>query len=253
MAIPNYSFYGWNTNYVYSKWDVIYGASAGDTRYFYSTTDNNLSANPNDVSVFLPTSATRLNNVTRISFPQSYPYTPIQFKQGSIVAISDIVPDSTLNYTGTVLAAGSGYLDYLNPGLNTTNSITGGYVTAPIHMNWTTGFYWLPSWTTDVTHNMAVIEAKMGEGYSQRQNPSINSNSLTWNLAFEERTDKETMALLNFLEVAGGVTPFYINFPVGNLYNMPNLKYVNQSQKHQLTSYGLNTVSVVAAQVFDIG
>ncbi len=250
MAIPTYSFFGWNANVTYDKWDVSQVQFAGALQYFYSTVGNNLGANPTGRYVFSPTSATRVDNVVRVSFNQTG---SVFFQPGSVVVVSGVAPDSSVNYTGVVLAAGSGYVDYLNPGLPTTNPITAGGVTAPIHPYWTTGFYWIPSWSTEVTHDMSVIEAKLGENYSQRQNTAINSNSLNWNLVFSERTDKETMAMLTFLQVAGGVTPFVLAFPVGNLYNQPGLKYVSQPARNQLTSFGLNQTTFTTTQVFDIG
>ncbi len=249
-AVPLNSFSQWNPNYAYTKWDVVTVPYAGQTVYFYSLVDSNFGNNPTGRYVFAPTQTTRQSNVMRVSFTQTG---TINFGQGSVVVVSGITPDSSANYTGLLLAGGAGYADYLNPGLDTTNAVTAGGVTAPIHPYWTTGFAWIPSWSTEVTNNVAVVTAKLGEGYEQRQNPVINSNSLSWNLVFAERTDKETMAMLTFLQVAGGATPFVLAFPVGNLYNQPGLKYKAGAPKQGLSSYGLNQTSFTADQVFDIG
>ncbi len=99
---------------------------------------------------------------------------------------------------------------------------------------------------------MQVINTKLGEGYSQRMNPVINSNSLSWNLVFAERTDRETMGMMTFLQVAGGATPFYLNFPVGNIYPAANLKYISGPVREGFSSYGLSQNSFTATQVFDI-
>lgn len=254
MAATTFSFFNWNNVYTYAKWDVIYGATASDTRYFYSTTDNNVGADPNAQFVFSPTKTVRTENVMRVYFNQTGTTT---FQPGSIVNISGIAPDSSANYSGTVLAVGalgpSGYVEYLNGGLDTTNAVTAGGVRAPIHPNWTTGFYWVPSYTTDASHDQAVVQAKLGDGYSQRQSFAINSNSLAWNLVFDERTNKETRALLNFLQDKGGATPFVMNLPLGGLYNKAGLQYVSQPAKHRMGSFGLNQVTVPVVQVFDIG
>ncbi len=248
-AIPLNQFSQWNTNYNYAKWDVAYGATAGDTRYFYATTAS-FGADPRAQFVFSPTQTSRTSNVMRVSFNQTG---TIYLQQGSVVVVSGISPDSSANYTGLALAGGAGYVDFLNPGLDTTNAVLAGGVTAPIHPYWTTGFYWIPSWSTEATNNVAVVEAKLGEGYSQRMNPVINSNSLSWNLVFAERTDKETMGMLTFLQVAGGATPFYLNFPIGNIFNQANLKYTAGAPKTSLSSFGLNQTAFSATQVFDIG
>lgn len=248
-AIPTYTFFGWNNAYSYDKWDVVIDTSVTPTQYFYSTVGTNVGANPNSTFVYSPTLSTRTDNVMRLSFTQTG---TTYFQQGSVVVISGLAPDAA-NYTGLALAGGPGYVDYLNPGLNTSNVVTAGGVRAPIHPYWTTGFYWIPSWSTEVTHNMEVVTAKLGEGYSQRFNPVINSNSLSWNLVFAERTDKETMGMLTFLQVQGGATPFVLDFPVGRLFNKPGLRYISQPLRDGLTSFGLNATSFVATQVFDIG
>ncbi len=254
MAVPTFNAYGWNAGYTYAKWDFIFDSSTfAIPYYFYSTTDNNVGASPAHAlgpTCFVPTTSTRTENVVRISFTQTGTES---FQQGSIIVVADSSPDPSINYTGTCLAGGSGYADYLNPGLNVTNVISAGKVQAPIHPYWTTGFYWLPTYSTEVDNDMQVINTKLGDGYSQRMNPVINSNSLNWNLVFTERTNKETMAMLNFLQNYGGATPFVINLPVGGVYNTPNLKYISQSAKQSFTSYGLQAVTVPVTQVFDIG
>ena len=250
MAQPINNVYEWNANITYAKWDMSIVNYASVVQYFYSTVGGNLAANPTGQFVYAPLTSTRTDNVMRVTFTQTG---TTYFQQGSVVVVSGIAPDSTVNYTGTVLAAGPGYVDYLNPGWNSTNVCTAGGVRAPIHPYWTTGFYWIPSWSTDITNNMAVINTKLGDGYEQRMNTAINSNSLSWNLVFAERSDKETMGLLTFLQVAGGATPFVLNFPVGNLYNAAGLKYISSAPRHAMTSYGLNQVTVPVAQVFDIG
>ena len=247
-AIPTYTFFGWNNGYSYDKWDVVIDTSVKPTQYYYSTVGSNLGANPLSTFVYSPTLSTRTNNVMRVTFNQTG---TTYFQQGSVVIISGLAPDAA-NYTGLALAGGPGYVDYLDAGLNTSNVVTAGGVRAPIHPSWTTGFFWLPSWSTEVTHNMEVVTTKLGEGYSQRFNPVINSNSLSWNLVFAERTDKEIMALSTFLQVQGGATPFVIDFPVGLLFNKPGLKYISQPLKDSLTSYGLNAVACTVTQVFDI-
>ncbi len=249
MAQITYSFTYWHANYAYNKWDVAQGATSTDSRLFYCLTDYNVNTGPLARFVYTPTSAVRTDDVNRMYFTQTG---TTYFQPGSIVEISDIGPDQTTTYSGVCLAAGPGYVDYLNPGLSVSNGVLAGSVAAPIHPYWTTGFAWLPAWTTEVSHNQLVLQANMGEAYSQRQNPCINANSLNWKLVFTERTDKEARALMVFLQSMAGVGYFNLPFPVGNLYNNPNLKFTNGPASHSLSSYGLNNVSVSVQQVFDL-
>lgn len=249
MAQVTYSFPDWQANYPYTKWDVVQGATPTDSRFFFSLVDNNTNTGPLAYFSYTPTSSSRDGNVNRLYFTQTG---TTYFQPGSVVQIMDIAPDSTTTYSGVCLAAGPGYVDYLNPGLSVSNGIVAGSVVAPIHPYWTTGFAWLPSWTAEVNHNQLVLQANMGEGYSQRQNPCINSNSLRWTMSFDSRTDKEATALLVFLQDKGGVGFFNMPFPIGSLYNVPTLKYIAGPARHRLDSYGLNTVSFETSQVFDL-
>jgi phage-related protein len=249
-AVTNYSFQTWSASQSYQKWGVVYGANATDTRYFYATVDNS-AENPTGRFWYNPASFSRQDNVTRLTFTQTGTRF---FQQGSIVIVSGVTADPTVHYTGIALAAGSGYVDYLNPGYNTSSNLFAGGVMAPIHPYWTTGFYWLPSWQTTVDLSQNVVKTQLGEGYSQQFNPVVNANSLSWNMMFAERTDKETLSLLNFVENYGGATPFKIGFPVGNLYPLnPAVKYLTVGQpKHDMPSYGLNNVNLQIAQNFNV-
>lgn len=249
MAVTTYSFTYWHSNYSYSKWDVAWGATSTDSRYFYSLVDNNINTGPLATFSYTPTSAERNNNINRIYFTQTG---TTYFTQGSIVEIANIGPDTSTCYSGVILGGGPGYVDYLNPGLSVSNGVLAGTVRAPIHPYWTTGFAWVPSWTTDITQNQMVYRSALGDGYSQRMNPVINSNSLNWGLVFENRTDKETTALLTFLQDKGGVIPFNLAFPVGNIFNTPSLKFIAGPPKQNLSAYNINSVVVEAQQVFDI-
>ena len=249
MATTTYSFYNWVSNYGYTKWDVVQGVASNDSRYYYSLIDNNLGFRPAAFFAFTPTSSTRTDDINRMYFTQTG---TVNFQPGSIIEVYNISPDSSTNYSGVCIAAGPGYVDYLNPGLSVSNAVSAGTIRAPIHPYWTTGFAWIPGWTTSVTHNQSVTTANLGEGYSQRQSFAINVNNLRWNMAFTERTDKEARALLNFLQEKGGVGNFKIPFPVGLLYNNPNIKFINGPASHTMNSFGLNDVTVEVQQVFDI-
>lgn len=250
MAITNFSFSLYNGSYSYDKWDVVQGVgSASDTRFFYSLAENNVGNGPLGQFTYNATSTTRDRfEVMRVAFTQTG---TTYFRQGSIVAIQGVLPDGSANYTGIALGGGAGYVDFLSPGLASTNAASAGTVSAPINPYWTTGFAWIPGYSTTVDNKQLVIQSSLGDGYSQRMNTAINSNSLAWNLVFENRTDKEERALLNFCQDKCGVVPFVLAFPVGKLFNRNDLKYVNGEPKLSMDSYGVNTVTVPVMQVFD--
>jgi phage-related protein len=252
MAITTYSFFAFNTNYTYDKWDVIQGggASATDTRYFYSTVGGNVGAYPLSRFIYTALSTTRTSDeVMRVAFTQTG---TAYFRQGSMVTVQGVTPDGSANYTGVALGGGDGYVDFLCAGLTSTNATTAGQVIAPIHPNWSTGFCWVPGYSTKVNSKQAVIQSNLGDGFSQRMNTSINSNALSWNLVFENRTDKEERAIANFLQDKCGVIPFVLAFPVGRLYNRNDLRFISGEPEHSFDSYGVNTLTVPVMQVFDV-
>lgn len=249
MAITTYSFFTYNSNYSYDQYDVIQGTTASDTRFFYSTVAANVGAYPLSYFSYAATSTTRTSDeVMRVSFTQTG---TAYFRQGSMVTIQGVVPDSTANYTGVALAGGAGYVDILSAGLTSTNVATNGQVIAPIHPNWTTGFCFVPGFSTTVDNKQTVISTQLGDNYSQRMNTAVNSNSLAWNLVFENIPNKQTRAISNFLQDKCGVIPFVIDFPVGTLFNRAGLKYVAGEPKTAMVSHGNNTLSVPIRQVFD--
>lgn len=252
MATTTYAFFAYNNAYTYDKWDVIQGggASVTDSRFFYSTKASNLGNYPLSRFTYTATNTQRLSTeVMRVSFTQTG---TAFFTQGSMVTVGGVTPDGTANYTGTALGGGSGYVDFLCPGLTTSNAALGGTVVAPIHPAFTTGFWWIPSPGSKIANQQIVIESKLGEGYTQKYNPAINFNSLGWTLVYEERTDKEIRSLANFCQDMGGVVPIPINFPVGKLSNRNDLRYTLGEVQEDLTSFGLNAASVQIQQVFNI-
>lgn len=249
MAIVPNTFVYWQSNYTYRKWDIAYGATSTDTRYFYNLVDNNFNTGPLATFTYTATNTVRTDGVNRMYFTQTG---TTYFTQGSMVEVRDIGPDTSTTYSGVCLGGGPGYVDYLNPGLSVTNGVSAGTVRAPLHPYWTTGWAWIPDQSSSVVHEQLVINTQLGDGFSQRFNPVINSNSFNWNLTFDNRTDRETTALLTFLQDKGGATAFVMPFPVGLLYTNPNIKYIAGTPRHGLTAYGLNSVSVPVQMVFDL-
>lgn len=249
MNPTQYSFFPWSTA-SYQRWDVVRGAGpAADVRYFYATTDNQ-GANPTGMFFYSGTQTARQSDITTLSFQQTG---SVFFQPGSIVVVSGILPDSSCNYTGIALDAGSGWVSFLNAGVDTSNPVTAGALMAPIHPYWTTGWYWIPGYSSDLGNQQNVVEARLSEGYSQRFSPVINSQTFSWNLTFSDRTDKESRALANFIQDKGGVTPFVLNFPVSRLTNKANLQYITKGDiKQGLGSYNLTTTTVAVQQVFDL-
>ena len=245
MAITQYKSFPFTSGVNYKKFDFLY--DTGYKRYYYATRDN-INQNPYAEYYYPVSSFSRVNEISTIycAATGSAP----QLTQGSQI-ISIGLSDSSFCYTGMVIDAGSDHVTYVNPGFDTGSSVTGGYVIATTNPNWTTGFFFVPSYSTSYEVKTAILESKFGDGYSQRQRAGINSNKNSINAVFENRTDKETKALLNFVQDKGGVEPFRILQPIVTLANDSTQKFVALDPKVATISYDNNGVSLVLTQVFD--
>jgi phage-related protein len=112
--------------------------------------------------------------------------------------------------------------------------------------DWTNQFNWIPSYSSNNDVQIRKLEARFGDGYSQRQRDGINSVMSSLNLTFENRPDSEAKAIMHFVESKGGVESFY--FTGISLYKTGN-KYIGEELKFTHVSYNNNNVSFVLKQV----
>jgi len=248
-----FDFAAWNGTLPYQKFDTVYGADTGGPivydKYYYATRDVPIGQSPRALFRFNVTSTTRSQGL----FTVNYTYTGAgpQFARGSIVQVQGLLEVSA-NFTGMVLNAGSGFIQYINQGGFDYTTASAGTVTAPINPNWTTGFFFTPSYSSPLSTAQSTIEAKFGDGYSQRQRNGLNSNMHSWELSFTDRSDKEARAILNYVEDEGGVDPVQLLIPLNNLTARATTKFVLKNPKYNPTSFNLNAINVTAEEVFDI-
>lgn len=69
-------------------------------------------------------------------------------------------------------------------------------------------FIWTPEFGATNNPTATVIEAKFGDGYSQRQAAGMNSVSDVWTLSFNNRSPEEGAAIKAFLKARGGREAF---------------------------------------------
>lgn len=69
-------------------------------------------------------------------------------------------------------------------------------------------FSWIPSTEAAQTVKPRVLQAKFGDGYSQRVPDGLNTLLRSWQLTFKNRTKIEADAIEAFLDAAGGCTAF---------------------------------------------
>lgn len=148
----------------------------------------------------------------------------------------------SINYSkNDIIYSGSFYysLQDNNSGHNPTGSPTW----------WTKEFTWLPSYSTSVDMKQRRTEVAFGDGYSQRSRDGINTIPLSYNLAFQGRDDKETRAIMQFIEQKGGVDSFVYDHI--SVFDATGKKYIAIDPKLTHTSYNLNDINATFIRVFE--
>ncbi len=70
-------------------------------------------------------------------------------------------------------------------------------------------FSWTPSYEPVQTKKTRIIEARFGDGYSQRARDGLNSVSRAWKLQWVNEDQAIAEAIDDFLTERGNVEPFY--------------------------------------------
>lgn len=241
----------YNASLTWKKFDVIYDTFNG-TNYVYGyATQDSINQNPNGIFNYPITAYSRVDDVTTLTFTQTGASLPI-FQAGSLIRVTGVSANNTVNYTGMCIAGGSGTCSYINPGWpQTDNSITVGAINCP-NPAWTSGFFFIPTYSTKIETKNTPFVAKLGDGYEQRSPAGLNTFNQTYNMVFQQRSDKEARAITNYVEDAGGVRCFPIVIPVVAFGNQPNQKFVADDVQVTPVSWGLNDINITVRRVFDL-
>lgn len=247
----------WFSGVTYPIYEITAGINTGNISFpgpmYWSTIDNNTNHNPSGQFVYAISSYSRSADIATVNF--TYTGNQPNFARGSLYAITGL-PDVNMNATGMVLNTGpnggtSLYIQFINPGpvTNTTNTSLGA-VNSP-EPAWTTGFFWTPTYSTQIQLDQAVITTRFEPTYEQRSPQGVASNSTTWNLNFNDRLDEEVKGMLAFVQNMAGSYSTPILIPPSRLFNNPNIKYVLGNMRVNTKSYQLSDVSITARQVFE--
>ena len=74
-------------------------------------------------------------------------------------------------------------------------------------------FFWPCSYNLSTSVEPRVLNVRYGDGYTQRIPDGINNNLLNLDLSFEGRAEKETLAILHFLNVRRAAEAFLYTPP----------------------------------------
>lgn len=249
MGVTRYKAYPYRTGVQYSKYDFINGVYSGQENTFYYATRDCVNEHPLITSNYSVTSWQVVDNKATVFFQQTGTLPLLNI--GSLIQVTGL-SETYMDYTGIATDAGNGYVSFPISTWSTGSSTASGIIRTQLNPAWTTGWFFLPSYSTNLDIETRVIETKLGDGYTQTQRDGLNASQSSWNLSFENRSNKETLALLNFVCDKGGVDNFRITFPIGALENDPTQKYKALNPKVSTVGYNLNTVSLTVKQSFDL-
>ena len=84
-------------------------------------------------------------------------------------------------------------------------------------------FWWKPSYNSTIDQQPSLRYNQFGNGYVQRIKENLNSNLLKLQLNFDNRSEKEAVSILHFLNEMGGQTSFVYMTPTIYLKSSANI------------------------------
>ncbi len=245
--MSQYQINPWGGTQNYRQYDVIGGINIGadihPSAYYYAT-QSSVGQNPSGIFSFAITSTVSSEDLTTVYFTQTGNMPPIQ--PGSLVSVAGTAAN---NYTGMAFNGSSGWLQIIIPGFSDTVGAA-GTVTCR-NPAWTTGFAFIPTYTTKLDTNNQPIVTQLGNGYSQRMSRGVNPFDQGLNLVYQDIDKREMKAITHFVQDAAGVYPFEILLNDQYLNNQPHQKFTAPAMEVTPVSFGRYDVSVQLQRVFD--
>jgi phage-related protein len=109
-----------------------------------------------------------------------------------------------------------------------------------------TAFTWLPSYGATRDKTVRQLEARFGDGYSQRVGDGINIIKRVWNVPFDYRTQSEADAIDAYLELYSGGASFAWTDPDGYTG-----KWICRQWNRTPVSATVFSIAAVFEQVFE--
>lgn len=227
---------------VYKQYDMAY-----EPPYFYATIEVPVGYSPWGIYNYPITQYSRADDVTTLTFTHTGgpPFGP-----GAIIQVTGVSANSSVNYTGMIVKGGSGTLSYVNPGWAQTQSISAGAIHC-LCGAWTSGFGFIPDYTTKLNTQNTAIVVQLGDGYSQRQPQGINTFNQPLTLVFRNRDKYETRAITNYVQDTAGSNSFEILLNDAFLNNQPNQKWIAPSMDVTPVSFERYDINVNVTRVFE--
>jgi phage-related protein len=131
----------------------------------------------------------------------------------------DIVLGSDSKYYYSIIDANTGVAN--NPANNLNLQVYwDGYII--LNGVYYPNFWWKPSYNAKINNKPRVKINQFGNGYQQRVSDGLNTDLIEFILNFENRSEKEAVSILHFLDQMNAKQSF--------IYNLPTIYLKSKSQ-----------------------
>lgn len=229
----------WSSTATYKRYDVV-----GANPYFYASKDQPAGYNPSGIYNYTIGQYSRTDDLVTLTYTHS---------GGPAFGVGDIVriTASAVNYSGMIVNGGSGTIQYIHPGPGIGTTVTAGTINCGTP-GWTSGFAFIPDYTSDFPSENDAIVTQLGNGYTQRMSKGLNTFNETPSLVYRNIDGRQMKAIVHFVQDSDGVRPVEILLNDPFLNNQPNQKYTLSKVSERPVSFGRYDVAVAVTRVFDL-
>lgn len=107
-------------------------------------------------------------------------------------------------------------------------------------------FTYTPDYNAQESCRPNIRRVQFGDGYEQAIAFGLNTQPVTWNLTFANRSNTERDNILTFFRTQGGFDPFDWTPPYGSAG-----KYICEEWSTTMVAYNINTIQATFRQVYE--
>jgi phage-related protein len=244
-----YQISPWGATQQYQQYDVINGINIGSTTHPTScahyATQASLNQNPSGIFNYNITSIVSSEDVATVFFTQTGNVPSVA--AGSVIMVQGTASN---NYTGMAIGGQSGVLQFINPGFAATVGAAG--TVSMRNPAWSTGYFFVPTYTTKFPTQNTALTTQLGDGYVQRMGRGVNTFTQAPQFVYQNIDKRQMKAIVHYVQTAAGVYPFEVLIPDAYISNQPHQKYTAEVVEAEPASYGRFNVSVQLTRAFDV-
>lgn len=243
-----YQINPWGATQQYKQYDVINGLLIGSTVYpttaaHYATQDS-VGQNPSGIFVYNVTSSQSSEDMVTINFTKTGSAPNVA--RGAIVSIAGTASN---NYTGMALDGGSNWVSFINPGF--ADSAGAGGIVTMRNPAWTTGYFFVPTYSSKIQTQNQATTVQFGNGYTQKQSRGLNTFDQSISFNYENIDGRQMKAISHYIQQTEGARAFEVLIPDSYLFNQPKHKFTAAGADVTPISWGRYDVNVNLTRSFN--